>query len=152
MFAYDLEHIFSYSATIAEPEVVGPVPGGVRANFYATGGEVTGPKLAGKVRPVGGDWLILRADGVTVLDVRNTLEVGEGALVDVALGGVGDLGADGYERFMRGELPPTVALRASARFQSAHPGFAWLNRLQCLAIGEFDSENTRAGWDVYAMR
>jgi hypothetical protein len=54
VFAYDLEHIFSYTVTIAEPEVVGPIPGGVRANLYATGGEVTGPKLTGKVRPVGG--------------------------------------------------------------------------------------------------
>jgi len=152
VFDYDLEHIFSYTVTIAEPEVVGPVPGGVRANFYASGGEVTGPKLTGKVRPVGGDWLTLRTDGVSVLDVRNTLEVGEGAIVDVALSGVGDLGADGYERFLRGELPPTVALRVSARFLSAHPDFVWLNRLQCLAVGEFDSENLRAGWDVYAVR
>ena len=152
MFAYDLEHIFSYTVTIDEPEVVGPVPGGVRANFYASGGEVTGPKLTGKVRPVGGDWLTLRTDGVSVLDVRNTLEVGEGAIVDVALSGVGDLGTDGYERFLRGELPPTVALRGSARFLGAHPEYARLNRLQCLAIGEFDSENTWAGWEVYAVR
>jgi len=152
VFDYDLEHIFSYTVTIAEPEVVGPVPAGVRANLYATGGEVTGPKLAGRVRPVGGDWLTLRTDGVSVLDVRNTLEVGEGALVDVSLSGVGDLGADGYERFLRGELPPRVALRVSARFLSAHPDFAWLNCLQCLAVGEFDSENSRAGWDVYAVR
>ncbi len=151
MFAYDLEHIFSYAVTVAEPEVVGPVPAGVRANLYATGGEVTGPKLLGKVRPVGGDWLTLRTDGVSVLDVRNTLEVGEGAIVDVSLAGVGDLGADGYERFLRGELPPTVALRGSARLLSAHPDFVWLNRLQCLAVGEFDSQNSRAGWDVYAV-
>ncbi len=42
VFDYELEHIFSYAVTLAEPEVVGPVPGGVRANLYATGGEVTG--------------------------------------------------------------------------------------------------------------
>ena len=53
MFDYDLEHIFSYTVTIDEPEMVGPVPGGVRANFYASGGEVTGPKLTGKVTPSG---------------------------------------------------------------------------------------------------
>ena len=152
MFAYDLEHIFSYSVTLAEPEVVGPVPGGVRANLYVAGGEVTGPKLVGRVRPVGGDWLTLRTDGVSVLDVRNTLEVGEGAIVDVALSGVGDLGADGYERFMRGELPPTVALRVAPRFLTAHPDFMWLNRLQCLGVGEFDSEDSRASYDVYAVR
>jgi hypothetical protein len=45
-----------------------------------------------------------------------------------------------------------VALRVSARFMSAHPEFVWLNRLQCLAVGAFDSENSRVDWDVYAVR
>ncbi len=35
---------------------------------------------------------------------------------------------------------------------AAHPEFVWLNRLQCLAVGEFDSESSRAGWDVYAVQ
>ena len=43
-------------------------------------------------------------------------------------------------------------MRVPARFLKVHPESVWLNRLQCLAIGEFDSENTRAGWDVYAVR
>jgi hypothetical protein len=55
-----------------------------------------------------GDRLTLRTAGVSVLDVRNTLDVGEGAIVDVSLTGVGDLGADGYERFLSGELSPTM--------------------------------------------
>ena len=45
-----------------------------RANFYASGGEVTGPKVHGKLHPVGGDWLVVRADGVAILDVRTTPE------------------------------------------------------------------------------
>ena len=52
---------------------------------------------------------------------------------------------DGYEQFLKGEFTPTVALRVSARFLSVHPEFVWLNRLQCLAVGEFDSENSWAG-------
>ena len=53
----------------------------------------------------------------------------------------------------RGASSPTVALlRVSAHFLSARPEFVWLKRLQCLAAGEFDSENSRAGWDVYAVR
>lgn len=45
----------------------------------------------------------------------------------------------------RGASSPTVALRVSAHFLSAYPEFVWLKRLQCLAVGEFDSENSRAG-------
>ena len=52
----------------------------------------------------------------------------------------------------RGASSPTVALRVSAHFLSAYPEFVWLKRLQCLAVGEFDSESSRAGWDVYAVR
>jgi hypothetical protein len=56
---------------------------------------------------------------------------------------------DSYEQFLRGEFPRTVALRVPARFLKVHPEFVWLNRLQCLAVGELDSESSRAGGDLY---
>jgi hypothetical protein len=35
MFEYRLEQIFSYVATLKNPpEVIGPVPGGIRVNLY----------------------------------------------------------------------------------------------------------------------
>ena len=35
MIDYQLEHICSYTATLAAPpEIIGPVPEGIRANFY----------------------------------------------------------------------------------------------------------------------
>ncbi len=151
MFDYELEHILSYSVTLDPPEVIGPVPEGIRANFYATGGEVKGPKVYGKFRPVGGDWLTLRTDGVGILDVRATIETGEEALIYVSYTGVGDLGEDGYERFLRGELPSIVPLRVVPRFLSAHPDYQWLNRLQCLGIGQANLESLEVGYDVYAM-
>ena len=152
MHDYELEHILSFTATLGEPEVIGPVPEGVRANLYVTGGEVTGPGISGKVRPAGGDWLTIRTDGVAIIDARITFEVGEGTLLYVSYGGVGDLGADGYERFLRGELPPVVPLRVVPRFQTADPGLLWISRPQCLGIGEFDAETSRASYDVYAVR
>jgi hypothetical protein len=75
MIDYKLEHILSYTGELANPpEIIGPVPEGTRVNFYASGGEVTGPKVRGKVRPVGGDWMTVRKDGVAILDVRATFE------------------------------------------------------------------------------
>jgi hypothetical protein len=85
-FDYSLEHIFSYSAILKNPpEIIGPVPEGIRANFYVTGGEVKGPKLNGKILPVGGDWLTIRPDGVGILDVRATFETNDGALIYTTL-------------------------------------------------------------------
>ena len=152
MFDYEMEHIFSYNVTLDPPEVIGPVPEGIRANVYVTGGEVTGPKVHGKIKPVGGDWLTVRTDGVAVLDVRATFETREEALIYVSYTGVGDLGEDGYERFLRGESDSIVPLRVVPRFLTAHPDYLWLNRLQCLGIGQVNLESLEVAYDVYALR
>jgi len=151
MFEYDLEHVMSYTVTL-NPEVIGPVPEGFRMNVYVVSGEVNGPKVYGKLRPVGGDWLTIRPDGVAILDVRATIETREEALIYITYTGVGDAGEDGYERFLRGEPPPTIPLRIVPRVQTTHPDFQWLNRLQCLGIGEVDTERFEVSYDVYAVR
>ena len=102
---------------------------------------------------MGGDWLVVRTDGVAILDVRATIETrDEGALIHVSYTGVGELGEDGYERFLRGDLPASVPLRVGPRFLTAHPDYRWLNRLQCLGIGEVDLERSEVSYDVYAVR
>ncbi len=155
MLGYHLEHIFSYTARLAAPpEVIGPVPGGIRINFYVQEGEATGPQIRGKVRPVGGDWFTLRPDGVGLLDVRATIETDDGALIDVAYRGMIDLGSDAYDRFLRGQPLSSGPgqLRTQPRFLSSAPAYAWLNRLFCLGIGLNDPEKGELLYDVYAVR
>jgi hypothetical protein len=53
-------------------------------NLYVTGGKVQGPKVNGKLLPVGGDWLTIRTDGVGILDVRATIETHDAALIYLA--------------------------------------------------------------------
>src|SRR5207237_6896719 len=60
---------------------LGAVPHGRRSIVPVTGGEFEGPRLRGKVLPGGGDWLLMRSDGVLELDLRITLETDEHALV-----------------------------------------------------------------------
>jgi hypothetical protein len=38
------------------------------------------------------------------------------------------------------------------RFQTSHAKYHWLNRVQCLSIGEADLERFEARYDVYAVR
>jgi hypothetical protein len=153
MYSCELDHIFSYTATLkAPPEVIGPTPVGLRVNFYITGGEATGPRVRGTLRPVGGDWLTLRPDGVGILDIRATIETHDGALIDVAYTGVGDLGEDGYDRFLRGDLPEKLPLRVVPRFLTAHPEYQWINRVQCVSIGDVDFAKFLVSYDVYALR
>ena len=152
MIDYRLEHLFSYNAFLAT-EIIGPVAEGVRVNFYVTSGEISGPKLRGKLKPVGGDWLTLRPDGIGILDVRATFETDDGALIYTAYSGVADLGEDGYQRFLGGEPPPSgLPLRIVPRYQTADPRYAWLNRLQCVGIGQLFMERSEVRYDIYAVR
>ncbi len=146
-----LEYLFSFSFGVKlPPEVIGPVPEGIRANFYLSGGAVEGPRLRGKVLAVGADYLLLRKDGVGLLDVRATFETEDGALIYVAYSGTVDAGPDGYERFLADDLPAKMPLRNAPRFQTAHPDYAWLNRLQCFGVGESDLGKNRVSYDIYA--
>jgi hypothetical protein len=152
MIDHKLEHILSYTGELAvPPELIGPVPEGIRVNFYSTGGEVAGPRIRGTVRPVGGDWLTVRRDGVAILDVRTTFETRDAALILVTYPGVIDLGEDGYDKFLRGELPAAAKIRTSPRFTTSHPQYLWLNRLHCIGVGEYVAATNHATYDVYAV-
>ena len=152
LLGYRMEHIFSFPATLQNPpEVIGPVPEGIRVNAYITGGNVWGPKVQGKVHPVGGDWLTLRTDGVGIVDVRGTLETNDQALIYMHYTGVLDFGEAGYENFLHQELPPTIPVRVAPRFHTAHPNYQWLNRLLCVGIGELNLGAFSVKYDVYGI-
>ena len=149
--SYELQHLFTYTADLRlPPEIIGPIPEGIRATAYVLGGEVSGPRVRGKVLPVGGDWLLLRTDAIGLVDVRLTLQIEDHALIYMTYTGVLDLGANGHNRFLAGEMPPTFTVRTAPRFETGHNDYLWLNRLQCLGIGEADIGNSRVTYDVYA--
>ena len=152
MFEYSLEYLCSFSGTLDMPQAIGPVPEGLRLVFPVTGGRIDGPRLHGRVLPGGGDWFVGRPDGIGILDVRMTIETDDGGLIYVAYSGVGDLGEDGYEKALRGELPPVLQLRTAPRFVTAHPDYEWINRLQCVGIGEAVTGELRVAYDIYALR
>ncbi len=154
MFGFEprLEYVFSLTCALQPPEVIGPLPEGIRANFYLAGGEIDGPKLHGKIRPVGADWFTMRSDGVGILDIRATFETDDGALVYAAYTGMTDAGQDGYERFLRQDLPPVLPLRIIPRYSTAHPNYQWLNRLQCVGFGEVNLQSLEVRFDIYALK
>ena len=94
----------------------------------------------------------MRTDGVSILDVRATFESHDGALIETAFTGVGDLGENGYQKFLRQELPLSLQLRVAPRFRTAHPDYEWLNRVQCIGVGEINMEPLEVRFDIYAMR
>lgn len=152
MFECRLDHILSMTAKLGERELIGAVPEGLRINVHVTGGDVAGPKISGKIRSGGGDWLTVRRDGIAVLDVRLTIETNHGALIYLTYSGSADWGEDGYEGALRGD--PVAAgrrLRISPKFLTSHPDYVWLNRLHCLGVGQAFRERGEVSYDVYAV-
>src|SRR5215468_2348272 len=74
--------------TADPPQKLGTVPHGIRSILPVTGGDFEGPRLRGIIVPGGGDWLLLRSDGVLELDLRITLETDDHALIHMSFQGL----------------------------------------------------------------
>jgi len=151
--AYELEFLFSSQSRLRfPPENLGETPEGIRLNFYREGGEIVGPRLRGHFQPVGGDWLLVRPDGVGMVDVRGTIESDDGALIYQTYTGVIDFGPNGLEQLRAGELPAVNLSRIVPRFLTSHPDYLWLNRVQAIGIGESRPDLGGTLYDVYQIR
>ena len=73
-------HLFTMSLTVDSTMTdIGETPYGRRRIATVTGGSFTGEEIKGTVLPApGGDWLLLRRDGILMLNVRLTLETDDG--------------------------------------------------------------------------
>jgi Protein of unknown function (DUF3237) len=122
----------------ASVQNVGAVPHGTRTIFPVIGGDFEGPRLRGKVLPGGGDWAVLRADGVLELDLRITLETDDGALIHMTFQGLRDDATDGAAAPGGAEVgdPARPYFRTLPRFETAAPQYAFLNRILAVGSGE----------------
>jgi hypothetical protein len=130
--------LMTMEVTVGSPQKIGAVPTGTRVTVPITSGTLEGPRLKGRVLPGGGDWTLLRPDGVLELDLRVTLETDDGALVHFTSFGLRHGPADVLAALSRGE--PVDAskyyFRTTPRFDTSHPKYAFLNRLLAVASGD----------------
>src|SRR4029079_4865749 len=131
--------LMALRVTVATPQNIAAVPHGTRRTVPITGGDFDGPWLRGSVLPGGsGDWLLLRAGGVLELDFRATLRTDDGALIAMRSFGLRHGPADVIAALGRGEHvdPNRYYFRTTVRFETAHPAYAFLNRLVAVASGD----------------
>jgi hypothetical protein len=133
--------IFVVASTLAGIQRLGNTPYGERRIINILGGEVTGPRLRGKILTGGADWQIVRIDGVVHLTARYTIETDTGGQILVNSEGYRHGPPEVMERLARDETvdPSLYYFRAFMRFETADPQAAWLNRI--LAIGYGAREN-----------
>jgi len=115
---------------------------------------VEGPKINGKVRPFGADWAIIRADNCLEADVRLIVETDDGALIHVEYRGVIDLTKEQAEQLLVGQAVEGMKIHTAPRFETAHPDYVWLNRIQAVGCGsgELVGEEFKVSYSWYALR
>jgi len=133
---------------VPPPQKLGAVPQGTRVIAAIAGGTFEGPRLRGKVLPGGGDWTLLRPDGVLELDLRITLETDDGALIGMSSFGLRHGPAEVLAALSRGESvdPSKYYFRTAPRFETSAPQYAFLNRVIAIASGD-----RRAGGPIYSI-
>jgi Protein of unknown function (DUF3237) len=134
--------LMKLSVVVAAPQKVGAVPHGTRVTAPIASGDFEGPRLRGKVLPGGGDWTLLRADGVLELDLRLTLETDDGALIHMSSFGLRHGPPGVIAALGRGERvdPSAYYFRTTLRFETAHPRYAFLNQLLAVSTGDRRAE------------
>ncbi len=124
---------------VAAPlQKLGGVPHGTRSIVPVTGGDFEGPRLRGRVLPGGGDWLLLRTDGVLELDLRITLETDDHALIYLTFQGLRHGPPDAIAALGRGEVvdPARYYFRTLPRFETSTEKYSFLNRIITVGVGE----------------
>jgi Protein of unknown function (DUF3237) len=134
----DSRLLMTLQVAVAGVQKIGAVPHGTRVTAPIASGHFEGPRFRGRVLPGGGDWTLLRGDGVLELDLRLTLETDDGGLIHMTSFGLRHGPPDVMAALARGESvdPSTYYFRTTPRFETGHPKYAFLNRLLAVSIGD----------------
>jgi len=149
--SFETEFLCEVEADLGLPEMIGNVPEGMRVTFYIEGGRFEGPELRGQVRPVGGDWFLLRPDGVGQLDVRVTLETDDGELIYVYYYGLVDFPEETKEQIAQG-IPPVGNFRILTNpiFRTSSEKYSWLNGT--FAVGAGAAADNKVSYSIYKIK
>ena len=133
------EHLFDITLDVEAPlQELGDTPFGQRRIAKVMGGTFEGPSIKGTARGGGGDWILVRNDGVTQLDVRLVLETDDGALIYMTYKGLRHGPAEVMARMAAGEHvdPAEYYFRTAPLFETSSEKYGWLNKCVCVATGD----------------
>lgn len=140
-FAPQFEYAFSIGITLTKPYWLRPTTmGATRAAIYAAEGTVEGPGIKGRVVPMsGGDWPLLRPDGVIDFDARYLLELEDGTIIFLQNRGYRwAYTPEVAERMSRNEPvdPSDYYMRVSPKFDVPAGPYDWLAKYVFVGVAE----------------
>jgi hypothetical protein len=127
----------SFSVEVAEPQLVGAVPHGVRRVIPILGGTVRGDGWTGRVLPGGADFQLIVHAGYAELDARYVVETDGGDLVFVQNQAVRAGPPELMQRIAQGEPvdPAQIYFRCQPRFETASTALGWINERLFVGAG-----------------
>jgi hypothetical protein len=130
-------HLMTLTLQVSGMQAVGATPNGNRRIGLVAGGTFQGERLRGTVLPGGADWIIVRPDAATTLDVRLVLETDDKALIGMTYRGLRHGPASVMDRLNRGENvdPAEYYFRTAVMFETAAAKYDWLNRIFAIGTG-----------------
>src|SRR3954447_9908818 len=116
----ELRRLMTLHVAVVDTQRIGAVPHGARVTALIAGGQFDGPRLRGTVLPGGGDWTLLRGDGVLELDLRITLQTDDGALIHMTSFGLRHGPPAVIAAIARGDSvdPSSYYFRTTPRFET----------------------------------
>lgn len=138
MAQIETRHLFTLKAQAGETQQVGETPAGKRIIVPILSGSFEGERLQGTLEPGGVDWMTLRPDGVTTLDVRLVLRTDDGARIMLTYHGLRHGPPEVMARLARGEAVEAAEyyLRTTLAFETGAEKYLWLNRMVAVATGQ----------------
>ncbi len=139
-FFPQLEHAFSISIDLTGLKWVKPSSqGATRAAIYAASGKIEGPRLNGKVIPMsGGDFPLVRPDGVIDFDARYLLEADDGAVIYMQNRGYRWGSEEAMAKMARNEpvRPEEYYMRVTPKFDAPAGPHEWLSKHVFVGVAE----------------
>jgi hypothetical protein len=133
------KHLLTLSLSVGfdAMAIIGNVPAGLRRIVPVNGGQFTGERLNGTVRP-GADWVINRPDGMMLIDVRLILDTEDKALIYLTYQGRFRANPENMAKLAKGVLlePTDYSLAVSAKFECGDEKYSWLNDVVAVGTGE----------------
>ncbi|MDM7854787.1 DUF3237 domain-containing protein [Cellulomonas alba] len=114
------------------------------------GGRVTG-QVSGTILDVGADWQSIAHDGVAELDARYAFETADGALIEIVNRGFRHGPTEVMEQLASGAPTPPESyyMRSTARLESGHPDYRWLNGMVFVGTGAREASAVQI--DLYSV-
>jgi len=143
--------LFRMEFSPGESNTIGQVPLGTRRITGIKGGSFEGPELRGEVLPGGADWVLVRPDQVTLLDVRITLQTDDGAGIFMQYRGIRTAPPEVLGRLARREPVEygEYYMRSSVQFETAAPKYARLNDI--VAVGNGARTATGLAYTIFEI-